>query len=280
MAKYNSLGELFAAIANSIREKTGSTDPIVAEDIPTVIEGISAGASGEMSVGDLDALLEGSITELTSNATTIKQYGAVYCPNLTKVRIPLATSIGYNAFWGLSSLESVYAPLVQQTENGTFYQCPALKDVNLDSLTKIGGNDFADCTSLTKVCFPSVTVTKYLAFARCTSLKIVDLPSATSLDARTFLDCKSLIAIVLRSSTKCFDEPNALEGCCHYSGTVDETYNPDGLKDGYIYVPRSLIDVYPTYANWSEVASQFRALEDYTVDGTTTGELDESKVSL
>ena len=30
--------------------------------------------------------------------------------------------------------------------------------------------------------------------------------------------------------------------------------------------------------NWSTYAAQFRALEDYTVDGTTTGELDETKI--
>jgi hypothetical protein len=30
--------------------------------------------------------------------------------------------------------------------------------------------------------------------------------------------------------------------------------------------------------NWTTFSAQFRALEDYTVDGTTTGELDESKI--
>lgn len=56
-----------------------------------------------------------------------------------------------------------------------------------------------------------------------------------------------------------------------------------GSKDllsgkGYIYVPRVLVDAYKAATNWSAVADQFRALEDYTVDGTITGELDESKI--
>lgn len=47
---------------------------------------------------------------------------------------------------------------------------------------------------------------------------------------------------------------------------------------GYIYVPRALVDTYKAATNWSTIADQFRALEDYTVDGTITGELDESKI--
>ncbi len=41
--KYSSISELFTAIANSIRGKTGSSDPIVAEDFPEAIDGIDAG---------------------------------------------------------------------------------------------------------------------------------------------------------------------------------------------------------------------------------------------
>ena len=38
---YNNLAELFKAIAEAIRSKTGSADPIVANDFPTAIGGIS-----------------------------------------------------------------------------------------------------------------------------------------------------------------------------------------------------------------------------------------------
>lgn len=40
---YNSLAELFKATADAIRSKTGSTDPIVANDFPAAIAGISGG---------------------------------------------------------------------------------------------------------------------------------------------------------------------------------------------------------------------------------------------
>lgn len=40
----------------------------------------------------------------------------------------------------------------------------------------------------------------------------------------------------------------------------------------------ALVDSYKAATNWSTYATQFRALEDYTVDGTITGELDSTKI--
>lgn len=43
MAKHSTLSELFTAIANSLRRKTGATGAIIADDFPTVIDGLSTG---------------------------------------------------------------------------------------------------------------------------------------------------------------------------------------------------------------------------------------------
>ena len=43
MAKYTTLSGLFTAIATSLRNKTGSTGKIVADDFPTVIDSLSTG---------------------------------------------------------------------------------------------------------------------------------------------------------------------------------------------------------------------------------------------
>lgn len=45
-----------------------------------------------------------------------------------------------------------------------------------------------------------------------------------------------------------------------------------------ILVPRTMVDTLKSATNWSIYATQLRALEDYTIDGTTTGEIDESKL--
>ena len=44
------LTELFTNIANAIRAKTGSTEPIIAEDFPSAIEAIPTGGSGGVSL--------------------------------------------------------------------------------------------------------------------------------------------------------------------------------------------------------------------------------------
>lgn len=46
MAKYSTLTALFSAIANSLRAKTGTSGTIIADDFPSVIDGISTGVEG------------------------------------------------------------------------------------------------------------------------------------------------------------------------------------------------------------------------------------------
>lgn len=55
----------------------------------------------------------------------------------------------------------------------------------------------------------------------------------------------------------------SLYNCYHFHGTVNANYNPNGLKDGFIYVPRKFVESYKVATNWSAFASQFRAIEDY-----------------
>lgn len=64
----------------------------------------------------------------------------------------------------------------------------------------------------------------------------------------------------------------------NYDGYGVANGTPIANGTGYIYVPSALIEQYKVAENWSTYASQFRALEDYTVDGTITGELDETKI--
>lgn len=49
-----SLTELFTNIANAIRAKTGSTEPIIAEDFPSAIEAIEAGGGKTTKTINID----------------------------------------------------------------------------------------------------------------------------------------------------------------------------------------------------------------------------------
>ena len=47
---------------------------------------------------------------------------------------------------------------------------------------------------------------------------------------------------------------NSFNNCYHFTGTTDATYNPQGLKDGRIYVPDDKVDALKTATNWSVYA--------------------------
>lgn len=106
------------------------------------------------------------------------------------------------------------------------------------------------------------------AFAECKSLVIVDTPALNEILMYAFNNCSNLTALILRNVSKVarLDDASSFNGSPIKTGT------------GYIYVPSALVDSYKSSVTWSTHAARFRVLEDYTVDGTTTGALDESKI--
>ena len=137
-----------------------------------------------------------------------------------------------------------------------------------DRVTNVGPYAFYAIKQFTTAKFQNVTSVGNVAFGYCYGLTTADFPNATIINTYTFDHCLTLTKLILRKNTVCtLSNTNALTNTPIASGT------------GYIYVPSALIDEYKAATNWVTYAAQFRALEDYTVDGTTTGELDESKVS-
>lgn len=120
--------------------------------------------------------------------------------------------------------------------------------------------EFVD-SALTSICDEGLQL--------CEKLTTVDLLSTTSIGGRAFYECLKLTALILRSGTIC-----TATGANPLGRTPIAGYG----GQGYIYVPRALVDTYKAATNWSTYAAQFRALEDYTVDGTTTGEFDPTKI--
>ena len=100
----------------------------------------------------------------------------------------------------------------------------------------------------------------YNLFAVCRKLKIIDLSSldkATNTSSTNKLagNCNSLTKFIIRKMAKIpILNANAFENCYHFTGTVNATYNPDGLKDGRIYVPDNMVDSLKTATNWSTYA--------------------------
>ena len=92
-------------------------------------------------------------------------------------------------------------------------------------------------------------------------------PNITYIGPNAFSNCTNFTVLTLRGTS--------LASLANVSA-----FNTTPIKNGtgYIYVPSALVETYKTATNWSTYANQFRALEEYTVDGTITGNLDESKI--
>lgn len=247
MAKYTTLKALFTAIADAIRGQDGSAASIVADDFPDRITSIQ---TQDYTVED--SIVDGSITEYT-NDRVVRVGSTFYHSNdLIKVDFPKVTYIG----------------------NYGFYQCNNLMYVNMPKLLSIGTDAFVECISIRELKFPMLINIGNGAFEGCKRLSVVemcgwnkDLVPSGNISSDAFLN-SGISCLMIRST----------EGICELSQGDAFDNTPIANGTGYIYVPRALIEDYKVAENWSTYASQFRALEDYTVDGTVTGELDESKI--
>lgn len=203
---------------------------------------VTATGGGGGDSDELAKLLTNKLTSLDSNVTSVRQFAFRGATALTSVNLPKATSIATNAFYGCTKLTSVNFPLV----------------------TSIGENAFNGCSILPSIILPSLTSGASYMFRYCYKLLTIDLSVITNIVANMFGDCRVLTAVILRSETMCtLAATSGFYNCYHFHGTENSQYNPDGLKDGYIYVPRALIDSYKTATNWSTFSTQFRAIEDY-----------------
>lgn len=207
----------------------------------------------------LDALLEGDITEIKSNATKIRYAAVDGCENLASVDCPLVTTIDKLAF----------------------RDCTNLKTANFPSAISMDLYAFKGCTNLTNINFPALTtMTGYETFVNCTNLKTVKLPSLVTMRSYAFKGCTNLTTVVLKHQCEYIDDcETSLAYAFFLTPIYDNLVNNTGV--GYVYVPAALVDWYKDNFNAAITEGgtpPIRALEDYTIDGTIDGELDETKI--
>ena len=96
-------------------------------------------------------------------------------------------------------------------------------------------------------------------FQNCINLKTIDIShmkiTSTSSANNFASNCYSLIKLIIRNMiTIPIIASSSFNNCYHFTGTTDSTYNPQGLKDGRIYVPDDKVDALKTATNWSKYA--------------------------
>lgn len=287
------LAQAKADIKSAIEEKGVTVGDGTIDTFATKINEISTGG------GDYQKIIDRTITELNDDTISIIGTSAfAYCNKLQTVICPSATTIQTSAFDGCTALKRIefdnatycsalfrncsnleYISFEKLTAVGTssssqtFSNCKALTTVNFPLAERIYNFSFTGCSALITVCFPKCTTVEMRAFDNCTSLSKVDFPVMSSLGYNVFDGCQNLTKVIIRTGTVA-----TLKDIAAFNST------PIASGTGYIYVPRALLSDddatkdYRRATNWSNFASRFRALEDYTVDGTVNGELDESKI--
>lgn len=206
-------------------------------------------------------IIDGTLVDLNNNEIEeIPNSGFRSYQNLKSVSSTSATTVGSHAFYGCGALESINLPNVTTIDKNSFANCPQLKSLILPSVISAGGNSLNCLAEYIKL--QSLTGLGSWAF-NGTKCVILDLPSVAYISKNGISNPQSLKALVLRITSS----------ICTLGGTFDSYFN-----NANIYVPRALIEEYKVANNWSTYADKFRALEDYTVDGTVTGALDETKI--
>lgn len=263
------------AIADAIRLKTGDLSEMTLAQMPTLISEAGEGVSPVyQTIAEGLALNKTLITDehlkLFKDSASLANYAFSYCTSITSAEFLNVINVPTYAFSSCSNLTTANFPNAKTLSAQAFYFCKKLNNINFPLLQTIYSQALSYCDALETVSFPLLTKLNGYTFYADRALTKVFLNAnvAGSMGSKEFQSCTSLTALVIRS-----------EQAWTLSNVDSFTSTPIASGTGYIYVPSALVETYKTATNWSTYATQFRALENYTVDGTITGALDETKIS-
>lgn len=254
--KLNKILETKEAIRTAINNKGGTlTTTDTFASYPSAIDSLPSGGGGSLKTL-LDATKScyylfneyqgASVNDLiyfsdTSNVTDMR-YMFNNCVNLTTIP-QLDTSKVKNM---ISMLRGCYK----------LANFPQLNTSNVTQMNYM----FNECQVLTNVSLNTSNVTSMgYMFYNCYKLVTIDIthmnitqPYNISVFAS---NCYSLTKLIIRNMpTIPSINTNSFNNCYHFTGTTNSTYNPQGLKDGRIYVPDDKVDALKVATNWSVYA--------------------------
>lgn len=299
MAKNNNLTDFLTDIANTIRTKKGTTLAINPQNFSSEIESIETGVDNPL-IANSDAEMNTYLNDTKYLNMYVKFTGQseTYVTGETyKIVEEDADPTQYEPVGSTLSLKDIL-----NIRNGQylFYKCITLTDDQLNSIIKFDDTEnvtsmdymFAKCTSLTTIpllntskvdhidhmfsnCenlitipFLEVDINKLLfmsgMFSECYKLYKIDIRKLAYNNSQFAYNCHSLKTLIIRNMDTIIPlQSNSFSNCYHFYGTVNATYNPDGLKDGRIYVPDDKVESLKTATNWSVFADIIVPLSTY-----------------
>ena len=204
--------------------------------------------------------------DTTSNVTNMEGM-FYYCTKLTTIPLidtSLVTKMS-NMLEQCTKLTTI--PQLNTINVSTMYamfryceHLTTIPQLNTSNVTNMNSM-FQNCLSLKTI--PQldtrkVTNMRYL-FYNCYKLTTIDIThmniTSTSGSGYFAYNCYSLTKLIIRNMDSIPTlASDAFDGCYHFTGTVNSKYNPQGLKDGRIYVPDDKVDALKTASGWSTYA--------------------------
>ena len=217
------------------------------------------------------ALIERTITEFHDDVVTYVGDSAFSsCNNLKSVYLPNVENVSDNCGLTMGSLEYLNLPKLKSIPSWAKLKA---KYMYFESATSLGSNAFTSSSQTVHIYLPSIISLSYQAFSSCSALTTVEFSMLKNFYNGEFQNCKNLKWFIHRGEVI----PN-LTGV----STFNTTPFADGNSGGTLLVRRSNISEYQNHTNWSAILAyennRILALEDYTIDGTITGEIDWDKL--
>ena len=208
-----------------------------------------------------------TIPSINTSLVTDMSYMFYVCEKLTT--IPQLDTSNVTSMWNMF-YECTKLTTIPQFDtskvtnmNSMFYHCSSLTTIpQLDTSNVTTMRDmFYQCFNLTTIPqlnTSNVTNMSYM-FYGCSKLTTIDIThmnlTYTSSTNSFAYNCYSLTKLIIRNmNTIPALNSNSFSSCYHFTGTTNATYNPQGLKDGRIYVPDEKVDALKTATNWSVYA--------------------------
>ena len=211
------------------------------------------------------------LTEVSlPNLTSYGDYTFNNCKKLTNVNISNVTSINRNTFYGCSNLTNIDISNVTSINSNAFYGCSNLTNIDISNVTSIAGYSFWECYSFKNIDIPKVTIIQNYSFYSCHDLIAININNASNIKQNAFGRDHSLKKVYIEQTESIctLENVNVFYECFHILGTVASMYNPNGDKDGYIYVPASRLAEYKVATNWVTYASQIIGHQDFNAGDT------------